>query len=204
MLEIEELNKMVDYFEGVNGNPSELIPSGKTEYTFVAIKPGYLGIKAAYILYTKMKENDMEIVYGNVAAYKKEDVQQHYEKMFKEGNKFYPELEEYMTSGPIYGFIIKGENATSVVKKLTGATRNPEPGTLRRELFDSLGKEYNITKNGYHASGEPVEAKQEIKVFLNAVKESRLMEFDDQLQFNNMLERLKESFNKANDIEHTL
>ena len=77
---------------------------------------------------------------------------------------FYPELEEFITSGPIVAMIIEGANAIKVIRLMVGATNSAEalPGTIRGDL--SLFKQQNII----HASDSPESAAREINNFFNS------------------------------------
>lgn len=148
-----------------------------TKYTFVALKPSQTNLTAISVVLESLAnaENDYEIAYHAPAIYTKENVQTHYKEIYDgyvqdpEGKfKFYPSLEEYLTRGPIYGLVIKGDNAVKSVKTLCGATKDPAPGTMRHELFRRLNTPYIINENGIHASGEINEAQREIANFVSA------------------------------------
>ena len=64
------------------------------------------------------------------------------------GKPFYPELEKFITSGPLVALILEGDSAIEVVRKMIGVTRSYEAqsGTIRGDL--SLG----VTDNVVHAS----------------------------------------------------
>ncbi len=145
------------------------------EYSFVALKPSQTNTIAAGVVLNSLAPTDFKVVYFAPAIYTKENVQIHYKEIFDgyvadpNGKfKFYPELEEYLTRGPIFGFIIKGKNAVKGVKTICGATKDPAPGTMRNELFKILNIPYNINENGIHASGEVNEAKREIANFISS------------------------------------
>jgi nucleoside-diphosphate kinase len=61
---------------------------------------------------------------------------------------FFPELVEFITSGPIVACVLNGSNAVSVVRTMIGSTKAFEalPGTIRGDF--GLG----ITDNLIHAS----------------------------------------------------
>lgn len=148
---------------------------GTNEYTFVALKPSHTDLLTAEIVMRLLTENGYEVVYAAPAIYTKENVQIHYKEIFDKfmadpnGKfSFYKDLEEYLTRGPIFGFVIKGKNAVKGVKSICGATRDPEPGSMRFETFKKHGKPYDINENGIHASGEINEAQREIANFISA------------------------------------
>ena len=83
------------------------------------------------------------------AKYDSEDCKVHYCKMVEKD--FYPELEEYLTSGTSYGFVVIGtKDQLRALKLSTGKPVNPAPDTLRGILFATTGRIEN--KNFVHCS----------------------------------------------------
>lgn len=74
---------------------------------------------------------------------------------------WYPELREFITSGPLVALILRGDQAIEVVRALNGATdgRVAAPGTIRGDL--SLSNQQNLV----HASDSPTAATRELKLF---------------------------------------
>ena len=78
-----------------------------------------------------------------------------------QGNGFYRDLIEFMTSGPVIVQVLEGENAIARNRELMGAT-NPaqaEPGTIRADFAKS------IDANAVHGSDSPASAEREIAYF---------------------------------------
>lgn len=151
----------------------------KKQYTFVALKPDSVNRMAIDVVVKILNKNGFKIAYHAPVQYTKENVREHYKEIYdaycEDPNgkfKFYPELEEYLTRGPIYGLVIEGPNAVKRIKALCGDTKEPASGTMRCELFKKYGRPYNKNENGIHASGEIKEAKREISNFLYAVADS--------------------------------
>jgi nucleoside-diphosphate kinase len=74
------------------------------------------------------------------------------------GKPFFPELAQYMTSGPSVLLALAGENAVGKVRLINGAT-NPakaDPGTIRHDFAPSM------TENVVHSSDSPESAAREI------------------------------------------
>lgn len=75
---------------------------------------------------------------------------------------------QFITSGKIVAFILEGENAISVVRKITGFTdpSKAEKGTIRGDLgkdsINRANRERRSAQNLVHASGDPDEAEREI------------------------------------------
>lgn len=74
---------------------------------------------------------------------------------------FFPELVEYMTSGPVLAMVVEGENAVRGMRILMGATKYEEAaaGTIRGDLATST------TENIIHGSDSPENAEIEIVRF---------------------------------------
>jgi nucleoside-diphosphate kinase len=77
------------------------------------------------------------------------------------GKPFYPELVEFITSGPVVAMAIEGPGAVRAVRSMMGAT-NPldsAPGTIRGDLALDLGR------NVVHGSDSPESAARETAIF---------------------------------------
>lgn len=79
------------------------------------------------------------------------------------GKGFYPELEAFMTEGPVVILCLEGEGAILRWRELMGATdpaKAPE-GSLRRRFGSSIGR------NATHGSDRPESAAFEVSYFFN-------------------------------------
>lgn len=79
---------------------------------------------------------------------------------------FFPDLTDFMSSGPIVLMILEGEDAIGKVRELMGAT-NPadaDEGTIRKDFADSIGS------NIVHGSDGPDTAAFETAYFFNALE----------------------------------
>jgi nucleoside-diphosphate kinase len=77
------------------------------------------------------------------------------------GRPFYPELVEFMTSGPCMPIALERDNAVAHLRTVIGATDPAEaaPGTIRKLFAESKGK------NAIHASDSPENAAREVGFF---------------------------------------
>ena len=77
---------------------------------------------------------------------------------------FFPELVEFMTSGPCLVQVLEGEDAIARNRDVMGATNPAEaaPGTIRADFASE------ITENAVHGSDGPDTAKSEIGFFFDA------------------------------------
>jgi len=83
------------------------------------------------------------------------------------GKGFYPELEAFMTEGPVTLMVLEGENAILRWRDLMGATNPAQAaeGTLRKRFGASIGR------NATHGSDKPESATFEVGYFFNAFEQ---------------------------------
>lgn len=85
------------------------------------------------------------------------------EEFYKEHRErsFFPELVNFMSSGPVFIMALSGENVVKRNRDLMGATdpSQAEKGTLRFEYGDSLGE------NAIHGSDSESSAQRELDFF---------------------------------------
>ena len=134
------------------------------EQSYVMVKPEFADIPEAIAEVKKrILATGMEIVEEQFINYTAEDARRHYSDYIEKD--WYAPLEEYITGSKAYGMVIQGENAISVVRSITGATKNPAPGSIRYDIPTSLGLEIRVTQNVIHSSDAPETAAKEIKIF---------------------------------------
>jgi len=80
------------------------------------------------------------------------------------GKVFYPDLVDFITSGPVCALVVAGPSAISVVRGMMGATNplNAAPGTVRGDFGLDTGK------NLVHSSDGPESAEREIGLFFSS------------------------------------
>jgi len=83
------------------------------------------------------------------------------------GKGFYPELEAFMSEGPVAVMVLEGENAILRWRDLMGVTNpaNAAEGTLRKRFGANIGR------NATHGSDKPESAKFEVSYFFNAFEQ---------------------------------
>lgn len=131
------------------------------EKTLIMIKPD--GVKRQLIgkITQRFEEKNLRVLSLKMEALTKEALAIHYQHLIE--RPFFPDLLAYMMSGPVVLFILEGENAIEVVRKMVGAT-NPleaEAGSIRGLYGVSQ------TENVIHASDSVVSATNEIARFFN-------------------------------------
>lgn len=86
----------------------------------------------------------------------------------------------FMTAGPVLAFVLEGNQAVTIVKKLVGSTEpsTSDVGTIRGDLtVDSYGHsayQNRAVRNLVHCSDAPSEAEREIKIWFD---ESELLSY---------------------------
>jgi nucleoside-diphosphate kinase len=77
------------------------------------------------------------------------------------GKAFYPDLEAFITSGPVFAMEWEGEEAVEVARALMGVTdpKKAAPGTIRGD-FGLV-----TTENIVHGSDSPASAARELGLF---------------------------------------
>lgn len=131
------------------------------ERTFVAIKPD--GVKRGLIgrIIQRFEDKSYKIIAMKLMNVTPEIAAKHYEEHF--GKPFYPELIDFITSGPIVAMVIEGNNAIKGVRHIVGSTRPDEAddGSIRAD-FSSYS-----TMNLIHASDSTESATREMNLYFN-------------------------------------
>lgn len=127
--------------------------------TLVLVKPD--GVRRGLIgeVISRIEAKKLQIIDMRMLIVDREMSQQHYAEHLEK--PFYPELEEFITSGPIVAMAVQGAEAVAVVRALMGTTdpKKAAPGTLRGDF----GLE--VTENIVHGSDSPESAKRELDLF---------------------------------------
>ncbi len=127
--------------------------------TYVMLKPDAYKRKIMGEVLTRFENKDLDVIDMKMMRLTEDIVNEHYNHLLDK--PFYHEILEFMTSGPVVGMIIEGDEAVSVVRKLVGATNPTEanPGTIRGDLSNTVGE------NIVHASDSVETADEEINRF---------------------------------------
>ena len=130
--------------------------------TFIMLKPDILkrGLMGAII--SRIEDQNYFIERAQVMELDKQMVAHHYAHLLNEN--FYPELESYMLSGPVFDMVVTGDNVIDGMRKIIGATdpREAAPDTIRADFAR------NVTENAIHGSDTEENAAIEITRFFNS------------------------------------
>lgn len=133
-------------------------------YTFSMLKPDVIssGMVGKVIQY--FENVGLTIVASKVVAFTSNQAEMFYSE-HKEKN-FFPELVEYILSGPVMVQVLKGDNAVSLHRDIIGATdpKQAKRGTIRKDLAQS------ISANLVHGSDSDLSAKKEISMFFSRIE----------------------------------
>lgn len=131
------------------------------ERTFVMLKPDALERSLAGEILGRFERKGLKLVRLELQRVTKELAAIHYAHLV--AKPFYPELEAYITRGPVVASVWEGIDAIRVVRNLVGATDSilAVPGTIRGDFG------VDKTENLVHASDSPESAAVEIRNFFN-------------------------------------
>lgn len=130
-----------------------------TEYTLSLIKPDAVAANHIGDIIARFEKNGLQIAALKMVFLTKEQAGQFYE--VHKDKPFYPNLVDFMSSGPIVAIVLQGENAVAKNREIMGATdpKKASQGTIRADFAES------VTKNAVHGSDSRDNAKKEITIF---------------------------------------
>jgi nucleoside-diphosphate kinase len=129
------------------------------ERTLSIVKPDAVGKNVIGEIYSRFESNGLKIVAAKMVRLTDATAGGFYAE-HKE-RPFFPDLIEFMTSGPVMVQVLEGENAVMKNRELMGATNPKEAaaGTIRADFAQS------IDANAVHGSDSPASAEREINYF---------------------------------------
>jgi len=132
------------------------------ETTLVLVKPD--GVRRGLIgeVVGRFERKGFAIVGARLIKFDNELAGRHYAEHVQKS--FYPELREFITSGPTLALAVRGENAIASVRAMMGATNpaNSAPGTIRGD-FATI-----VTENIVHGSDSAASAERELAIYFKA------------------------------------
>jgi nucleoside-diphosphate kinase len=129
------------------------------EQTLVLVKPDAVARGLAGEILGRFERRGLVVLAARLLRVDRELAERHYEE-HKE-KPFFPELVEFITSGPTLALVLEGESAIPVVRTTMGSTNPAEsaPGTIRGDL--ALAMPDNLV----HGSDAPESAQREIELW---------------------------------------
>jgi nucleoside-diphosphate kinase len=131
------------------------------ERTLSIIKPDAVGKNVIGKILQRFEENNLRIVASKMIHLTQEKAEGFYD--IHRDKPFFPNLVEFMTSGPVIVQVLEGENAVNKNREIMGATNPADAaiGTIRKDFAKS------IDENAAHGSDAPETAAVEISYFFN-------------------------------------
>ena len=132
------------------------------ERTLSIIKPDAVGKNIIGKIYSRFESNGLQVVASKMLRLSDETAGGFYAEHRE--RPFFPDLIEFMTSGPVVVQVLEGESAVAKNRDLMGATNPKEAaeGTIRADFASS------IDANAVHGSDSPESAAREIAYFFAA------------------------------------
>lgn len=129
------------------------------ERTYIMLKPDALKRGLIGEILTRIEKKGYKIAEAKTMQLDAEILKEHYAHLTDK--PFFPELVEYMTSGPVLAMIVEGPDVVVGMRILMGATKFEEaaPGTIRGDYA------FCTTENLIHGSDSKENAEIEIKRF---------------------------------------
>lgn len=127
--------------------------------TLLMIKPDAVKKRVIGKIISMLEEAGFDIKDMRMKRFTREEAEKFYE-VHRE-RPFFGELVEFITSGPVVGICIEGEDIVKRIRDFIGATdpKKAAPGTIRA-LYGT-----DISHNAVHASDSPENAERELKFF---------------------------------------
>lgn len=129
------------------------------ERTFSIIKPDAVAKNNIGKIYSRFESNGLRIVASKMVRLTAETAGGFYAEHAE--RPFFPDLIQFMTSGPVMVQVLEGEGAVAKNRELMGATnpKEADAGTIRADFAES------IDANAVHGSDSPESAAREIAYF---------------------------------------
>ena len=130
-----------------------------TERTLILVKPDGVAKKIVGEVISRIERKGLSLVAMQLRTLDAETAAAHYAE--HEGKPFYPDLMQFITSGPLVAIVAEGENAVAAFRQLAGATDpiKAETGSIRGD-FATL-----MNRNIVHGSDSPASGAREARIF---------------------------------------
>ncbi|NBR62926.1 MAG: nucleoside-diphosphate kinase [Verrucomicrobia bacterium] len=131
----------------------------KKETTLILVKPDAVADGLTGEVFRRLEKEGLRIINCRMTRLHPALLREHYAHLAH--LPFFPEIEQFMGSGPVVAAALQGNNAIERVRELLGPTDSTKApkGTIRGDL--GKDKMHNVA----HASDSPENAKAELKRF---------------------------------------
>ncbi|MFV0534845.1 MAG: nucleoside-diphosphate kinase [Cumulibacter sp.] len=129
------------------------------ERTLILVKPDGVAKQVVGEVISRIERKGLRLVAMELRTLDEQTAAAHYAE--HEGKPFYPDLMQFITSGPLVAIVAEGENAVAAFRQLAGATDpiKAETGSIRGD-FATL-----MNRNIVHGSDSPENGVREAKIF---------------------------------------
>lgn len=129
------------------------------EKTFLMIKPDGVQRQLIGNIVSRFETKGYQLCGAKLMTVTESTAKKHYSE--HEGKPFFNDLVDFITSGPVFAMVWKGENIIKTARLMIGATNPQEanPGTIRGDFGVTVGK------NIIHGSDAAESAEREINLF---------------------------------------
>ena len=129
------------------------------ERSLILFKPDAVQRKLCGELLSRIERKGLKVIGLKMLKVTPELSKQHYAEHVTK--KFYPFLEEFITSGPVVAVAVEGLEAVKVMRAMMGSTngRDSAPGTIRGDFGSS--RQMNLI----HGSDSPEAAQRELAIY---------------------------------------
>ncbi len=153
---------MVDSAIAISGAESPMFAGTvkvMQEHTFVMIKPDGVARGLIGEVIGRFERKGLRLERMRMLTISEELARRHYGEHLEK--PFFPELLEFITSGPVVAMEWSGPEAIAAARALMGATdpQKADLGTIRGDLGLA------VTQNIVHGSDSPVSAQRELELF---------------------------------------
>ena len=131
------------------------------ERTLVLLKPDCVQRRLTGRVLARFEEKGLNLIALKLMQVTPELARRHYAEHVHKA--WYPNLERFITGGPLVAAIVEGPEAIRVVRTMVGATNGlkADPGTIRGDFSSS--QQMNLV----HASDGPESAQREMAIFFD-------------------------------------
>ncbi|RSK27433.1 nucleoside-diphosphate kinase [Bacillus sp. HMF5848] len=129
------------------------------EQTYLMVKPDGVQRNLVGEIVSRFEKKGFQLVGAKLVQIPTELAEEHYGE--HKDKPFFPELVDFITSGPVFAMVWQGDNVIATARQMMGAT-NPKdalPGTIRGDFGLTVGK------NVIHGSDSSTSAEREIALF---------------------------------------
>lgn len=129
------------------------------ERTLILCKPDAVQRRLVGEIYSRFERRGLKIVGLKLLQVTSELARKHYAEHVEK--PFFPDLESFITAGPVVAIVAEGPEAISVVRAMLGTTNGRESalGTIRGDY--GLSRQMNLV----HGSDSPAAAANEISTY---------------------------------------